>query len=457
MDEAPTVGGGSFSFEQSDLVLFWQRLRALMLGIVALGALLLAVVWGSDPLHPGGYWRLNAPLLIVGLAVALAVDAWSHLRRRSSRVLLSIYLDATAIAGGLVLLQVPLNIAPFLYVALTAAFLLPMRQAALVWCYDVLLIALVVASRPLDQWLGAAPTGTQLAVAEWLIAGIFGLLCVAETLILTGAVRRFAQARQSQLAYQVRRKDEFLAGVSHALRTPLTCVVGFGQLIEKDWADRLPDPVGVMLGELNQQADLMSGMVDNLVIRAQDTMGEMTLTFGPTDLRQVASDTIRSVAWLYPHKVIRLAGDPQVVAWADPTRTRQVARNLLSNAVAHGGDNIVLEVTSGTEAALTVTDDGSGPVAYSDSLPLRPFEKCNPTLASPTLGFGLPVSLRLAHLMGGNLTHRHTPGVSTFTLTLPSCPPAGESTSSDEAPPTRLCLPPEIPDLAPAPTFAPVG
>ena len=76
----------------------------------------------------------------------------------------------------------------------------------------------------------------------WVITALFVALSLAEVLLLIEAINRFAQARQARLAYQARRKDEFLSGVSHALRTPLTCVVGFGQLIERDWADQLARP-----------------------------------------------------------------------------------------------------------------------------------------------------------------------------------------------------------------------
>jgi signal transduction histidine kinase len=165
----------------------------------------------------------------------------------------------------------------------------------------------------------------------------------------------------------------------------------------------------------------MAAVVDNLIVRAQDLAGELTITLGTVDLREVASGVIRSVAWLYPDKVIRFRAGTPILAWADPSRVRQVIRNLVSNGLQHGGDHIDVEAGSsdGGPVTLSVTDDALGPITCGGSLPLRPFEKTSPVFASPTLGLGLPTSLRLAELMGGTLTHRHTPGVSTFTLTLP--------------------------------------
>jgi signal transduction histidine kinase len=420
VDEAPAGSGGSFAFDLNDLVLFWQRLRAVLLLVVMGAALGLAA--GRQPAG----LRF---LLVAGLTAVLLMNGVVRIRRRDTKPLPLLLVDATAIAVGLVFLQISSKalIAPFLYAALSAVILLPWRRALAMCCYDaVLAAAVVVTEAPLTHWLGVAPVGTRAAVTVWLTSGLFGALCLAETLVLNGAIRRFALARQAGLASQSRRKDEFLAGVSHALRTPLTCVVGFGQLIEQDWADQLPAPVGVMLGELNQQADVMAAMVDNLVARAQDQAGDITLSTEAIDLREVASVVIRSQAWLYPDKQIRLHGPYQVTAWADPTRTRQVVRNLISNAVQHGGDHIDVSASNGARATLTVTDDGPGPVTCDGGLHLQPFEKTSASFGSPTLGLGLPTSLRLAQLMGGDLTHEHTPGVSTFTLTLPPSAPSHE-------------------------------
>jgi signal transduction histidine kinase len=423
-DETPASGRGAHWFEQSYLVLFWQRLRAHFLAVVVVSALVLAVRWEGPTLHPLDHWRVGAPLLVAGLALGLFVEACLQIRRRNTKPLLSLLLDTAAIAVAFALLQLPVQalVAPFLYSALTAAILMPTGQAVGMWGYTGLLAALLIAG-PLPPVVPGPPlTEDHLNAAMWLTTGLFGLLCLAETLLLTRATRRHTQAHLAHLADQTRRDDEFLAGVSHALRTPLTCVVGFGQLIESDWGHTLPAEVGEMLAELNQQADEMRGIVDNLVFRAKDAAGRLTLAAEPTDLRQIASEVIRSVAWLYPKRTIRLAGDPQVVASADHTRTRQVVRNLLSNAIQHGGDLIVLETRDGAEATLTVTDNGYDPVPTEGSLPPQPWEKGPPTAASPSLNFGVPVSLRLAELMGGNLTHQQTPGNVTFTLSLPPYP-----------------------------------
>jgi signal transduction histidine kinase len=416
VDQAPGASGGHFAFGQAELVAYWQRLRAAFLAVVMTAALALAADWGRHALRP---------LLVAALAAGMLADAVVRIRRQANNPVPVLLMDAASVGTGLALLQVETHavIAPLMYAALAAAILLPWRRALAMWCYDSLIGCLVVlTATPLEKWLGLPPSGTRSAALVWVVSALFSALCLAEALLLTGANRRFAQAQQSHLAYEARRKDEFLAGVSHALRTPLTCVVGFGQLIEKDWADQLPAPVGVMLGELNQQADLMAAMVENLMVRAQDQAGGITLTPAPVNLQEIASGVIRSQAWLHPDKDIRLHGRAEITAWADPTATRQVLRNLVANAIQHGGDHVDVTISNGAWATVSVTDDAAGPVTCGGRLHIAPFTKINPTFAAPHLGLGLPTSLRLAELMGGDLTHRHIPGASTFTLTLPREP-----------------------------------
>ena len=107
----------------------------------------------------------------------------------------------------------------------------------------------------------------------------------------------------------------------------------------------------------------------------------------------------------------------------------------------HGGEHIDVSISDGAWATISVTDDAPGPVTCGGSLHIAPFGKANPTFAAPHLGLGLPTSLRLAQLMGGDLAHQHTPGDSTFTLTLPLCLPRCAPTtgcSSSEAPDTSV-------------------
>ena len=417
----------------ADLVAAWYRVRVPGLLALAVASCVGAALTASVPL-----WLTTAG------ALGLLADAVFSGRRRRGQALLSVWLDATATAAALAALQVPNYVlaVPFLYLMGTAPALLPRRQALVMWCYDAVLFFLVWNSHSLAILLfGPALTGEAQWQQEALIIGIFTVLALAQMTIMGGAVRRHHETRQAQLEDLLRSRDEFLAGASHALRTPLTSVVGFGQLMEQNWGHKLPPEAGEMLAELNQQGEELAGLVDDLLVRAEDASGRLHVRAEPTDLREITAQVVRSFAWLYPQKLIRLRGDLQAMASGDPVRVRQIVRNLMSNAVRHGGNLIVVEVKAGTEATLAVSDDGSGlPVARG--LPdLHPFERCDPSTPSPSLGLGLPVSQRLAYLMGGQVTYERTAWITTFTLTLKGAPalpgPAGQSATpahTDEIP-----------------------
>jgi signal transduction histidine kinase len=403
----------------ADLIAAWYRLRAFGIGVVAAGLVALAAVSGHVP-----FWAAFAAALLM-----LADSLWSR-RRKRGRVLLSVWLGTTGVAVGVAFLQVPAGVlaVPFLFIVVNAMTVLPRRQALGMWCYTALLFGLVLLSQPLLRRLVPPPAGHIAAAQNILLVAFFTVMAVAGIVILEGVARRHYNSRQALLADLLQSKDEFLAGVSHALRTPLTCVVGFGQLLEKDWGHVLPAEAGEMLAELNQEAEELTGLVNDLVVRARDSTGLLSLMSEPTDLHELAGSVIKSFAWLYPDKVIRLRGDGRVMAAADPIGARQIIRNLMSNAIRHGGDLIVVEARAGAPATLTVSDDGPGLPEGVDLPDLAPFDKCNPSLAAPAMGLGLPVSLRLANLMGGSLHYRRDSRITSMTLTLrPAAPTDGRA------------------------------
>lgn len=397
--------------------------------MLAVAACVGAVRTGSVPL-----WITTAGVL------ALLVDATLSGRRRRGKALLSVWLDAMGTAAALAALQVPKYVlaVPFLYLMGTAVALLPRRRALAMLCYDVVLFAVVWVSEPLwSRVFGTAPASGARWQMESLIVGVFLVLALAQMMILGGAVRRQHETRQAQLETLLRSKDEFLAGVSHALRTPLTSVVGFGQLMEQLWGHKLPPEAGEMLAELNQQGEELAGLVDDLMVRAEDAAGRLHLRAEPTDLREIAAQVVKSFAWLYPHKLIRLRGDSQAIAVGDPVRVRQIVRNLICNAVRHGGNLIVVEAKSGAEATLAVSDDGPGLPPGQDLTDLHPFARCDPSTPSPTMGLGLPVSQRLAYLMGGQVTYQRGDRITTFTLTLAGSTPQPAPAAQEATPAAR--------------------
>ena len=110
---------------------------------------------------------------------------------------------------------------------------------------------------------------------------------------------------------------------------------------------------------------------------------------------------------------------------ADPLRTRQILRNLVGNAVRHGGGPIAVTASAHTEAAgpvvrIDVADHGVGVHFESVGDLFQPYSNASTGHGQPdSVGLGLYVSRRLAQLMDGDLTYTQDGGVTRFTLSLP--------------------------------------
>ena len=106
---------------------------------------------------------------------------------------------------------------------------------------------------------------------------------------------------------------------------------------------------------------------------------------------------------------------------ADPARVRQILRNLITNALRYGGDDIEVDVGTDRDAVfLEVRDDGPGLPGEEWERIFEPYYRFHSERSQPgSVGLGLTVARGLAELMDGNLTYRYYDGQSIFTLRLP--------------------------------------
>jgi len=118
------------------------------------------------------------------------------------------------------------------------------------------------------------------------------------------------------------------------------------------------------------------------------------------------------------------------VALADPIRFRQIVRNLVTNAIRYGGDEIQISMSrKGDRVAVCVADDGPGVPEEDRERIFEAYHRAHSSAGQPgSVGLGLTVSRTLAELMGGSLSYSKN-GLSTFVLDLPMATSAG--TASD--------------------------
>ncbi|MFF5290556.1 sensor histidine kinase [Paractinoplanes globisporus] len=178
-----------------------------------------------------------------------------------------------------------------------------------------------------------------------------------------------------------RRLRQFVADASHELRTPLTSIRGFAELYRRGGA-----PPGAALDEtmsrIESEAGRMGVLVEDLLMLARlDQQRPPALR--PVDLLEIAADTIRDAHARVPGRPVRLAGleddtdtfEPATVL-GDEHGLRQVATNLVSNALQHTPNRAEVTVRVGRLAARppNATTVLSGPATVRPGLPLAVFE-----------------------------------------------------------------------------------
>lgn len=215
----------------------------------------------------------------------------------------------------------------------------------------------------------------------------------------------------------MQQREQLIAAVSHELRTPLTSVLGLAHLLVDGELDggEVAEVHGVLLG----QAQDLAYIVEDLLAASQLSQGGLRVAPRTVDLGEVVSEAVESVG-LDDHDV-HVVYPTDVLATGDPTRIRQVVRNLLTNVAKYGGHNVVIELGGSDEVrTVMVADDGEGLGGQAEEA-FEAFHRLRPgTTDHGSLGLGLTLARGLADAMNGSLTYSHEDGWARFTLALPS-------------------------------------
>jgi PAS domain S-box-containing protein len=229
-----------------------------------------------------------------------------------------------------------------------------------------------------------------------------------------------------------RAKDEFLAIVSHELRSPLNALRGWGFLLG---SAKMPDAALIERAThaIKRNVDHQARLIEDLLDTSRIMSGKLNIERRPVNLVDVTQGAIEVVKQSAVAKGVALAFDterPTVMLEGDAARLHQIAVNLLSNAVKftpEGGEIKVHIATVGESASLSILDTGAG--IEPEFLP-RVFERFSQADTSTTrrhggLGIGLALVRHLAELHGGKVaaTSDGRGKGSTFTVELPLMAP----------------------------------
>ena len=220
-----------------------------------------------------------------------------------------------------------------------------------------------------------------------------------------------------------RQRDQFFAMINHELRNALTGVYGWAEQLQRA---KTPGGVERASREVFESAERTITLLNNLLDLSRLDAGKVQAVFRPCRIQDVVSRAVRQVRPAADQKSLAIRQEavqaPEQVE-TDPIRLEQILVNLLSNAIRHSpnGDDVVVRTEGlGEEVLIHVIDRGHG-IAHDDQRKIfEPFIRVDPESGLGS-GLGLPVSRRMAEIIGGRLTVASDLGRgATFTLVLPS-------------------------------------
>ena len=227
-----------------------------------------------------------------------------------------------------------------------------------------------------------------------------------------------------------RLKSLFIANMSHEIRTPLNSVLALTQLLREGVAGPLVPDQRRYLEVIERNGQNLLRLINDILDLSRIEAGRVEVDIQDLSLGPVVAEVVDSLEPLAHKKDLELAvrlPDPPPRVHVDVDRLRQILNNLVGNAIKFteaGMVQVAAEAGDG-EVAIQVVDTGIGIAEADIGKIFREFFQVDQTLARRQggTGLGLPIAIRLARLMGGDITVSSVPGSgSRFTLTLPRAP-----------------------------------
>ncbi|MBR9826930.1 MAG: PAS domain-containing protein [Alphaproteobacteria bacterium] len=230
--------------------------------------------------------------------------------------------------------------------------------------------------------------------------------------------RRIEEAlreRAEALEASERIKTEFVEHVSYQLRTPLTTIGGYADMLAEGFAGELTDRQREPMSAIQAASSHLAKLIDDILDVAAIDAGKLELDLGDVGVSEVVEDAVALVAAKAEHNSIKLTAELDAelgLMRADRNRIKQVAMNLLSNALRHvePGGLVTIGARRGDEdITLWVEDDGEGIAPEQQARVFDRFSRGDRGGA----GLGLALVKEIAQLHGGWVELQSEPGKGT--------------------------------------------
>ncbi len=219
-------------------------------------------------------------------------------------------------------------------------------------------------------------------------------------------------------------KDEFIGIASHELKTPLTSIKGYTQILERIIEEMGSDKARLYLRRTNRYIDKLTSLIGDLLDVSKIQAGKLEFTSETYNFDTMIQEAIDSFAHLAKKYTIIKRGDSIPAIVGDSSRTEQVINNFLSNAIKYSPDADTIIVTVERKrkmAVVSVQDFGIGISPEKKEHIFKRFYRINQESKKFSgLGIGLYISSEIVERQGGKIWVDSSKGVgSTFYFSLP--------------------------------------
>ncbi|HEX2210545.1 MAG TPA: GAF domain-containing sensor histidine kinase, partial [Longimicrobium sp.] len=252
----------------------------------------------------------------------------------------------------------------------------------------------------------------------------------------TTAEEHLREARDAAEA-ALRTRDEFVSTMTHEVQTPLNAIIGYLELLEMNVSGALGDTQRSYVQRAQDSSRHLLRLVRDVLDFSKSETAQLAVEQEEVSAAETARDALALVRPLASGRLVTLVDETACAAGlcyvGDEYRVRQILVNLLTNAIKFtpAGGQVTLQCHTragdgdGAEPSLfyTVADTGDGVRPDDAERIFEPFVQGAAGLTRPYggTGLGLPISRRLARLMGGDVTLERTTGPgAAFALRLPA-------------------------------------
>ena len=221
-------------------------------------------------------------------------------------------------------------------------------------------------------------------------------------------------------------KSTFVSVISHELKTPVSLIKGYASTLRRPDASWKPETVRDGLGVIEDEADRLNGLIDNLLDASRIQAGVFRLDLNEVNIERLARravDGFRLQTEAHQFTLDFPAALPAVLA--DEARIRQVIDNLISNAIKYSPDGGVIRIGAWHDShgiTVYIADEGIGIPPAEQSRLFESFYRVDSGMRRQTkgAGLGLYLSKAIVEAHNGQIWVRSAPGQgSTFFFTLP--------------------------------------